>query len=117
LQMVSFGSYSVLVCGTFPQNLLGPLKMCSNNYTVAKPIFTLESRTDMYPVYERSAHLLVQRFLEASNEGRSVDIQTLFKRFTLDTFGEIGFGTYLIFYPGYCPILLTLTRVQNRLPD
>lgn len=61
--------------------------------TVAKPIFTLESRTDMYKVYYRSAELLANKFFEAEREGVSVDIQTLFKQFTLDTFGEIGFGT------------------------
>jgi len=59
---------------------------------MARPIFSLESRTGMYSVYQRSRNILISVLKKAAEQNKPVNIQTLFKRFTLDTFSEIGFG-------------------------
>jgi len=59
---------------------------------LAKPIFNLDARTDMFKAYHRSGDILIEKLREAAVSGETVDIQTVFKRFTLDTFSEIGFG-------------------------
>jgi len=60
---------------------------------LAKPIFSVESRKDMFDVYHKCGSLLVNILNEHHHNHQSVEIQQLFKRFTLDTFGQIGFGT------------------------
>eukprot|EP01124_Arcella_intermedia_P004640 TRINITY_DN1262_c0_g1_i6.p1 TRINITY_DN1262_c0_g1~~TRINITY_DN1262_c0_g1_i6.p1 ORF type:complete len:510 (+),score=150.74 TRINITY_DN1262_c0_g1_i6:54-1583(+) len=59
---------------------------------LAKPIFNLPSRTDMFETYHKAAKNLLKVLEEAAASGETIELQQLFKRFTLDTFGEIGFG-------------------------
>uniref|UniRef100_A0A6B2L318 Cytochrome P450 n=1 Tax=Arcella intermedia TaxID=1963864 RepID=A0A6B2L318_9EUKA len=60
---------------------------------LAKPIFSLTSRQDMFDVYHKCAHNLVELLEETARvKDNKVELQQLFKRFTLDTFCEIGFG-------------------------
>jgi len=59
---------------------------------LAHNIFTNKSRAEMFPVYEKCTENLFKVLDAACDSNIPVDIQTLFKQFTLDTFGEIGFG-------------------------
>jgi cytochrome P450 len=61
---------------------------------LATPVFKVSSLKKMIPIFARHTSKLVeilekQRKLDSH---RSLDIQELFKRLTLDTIGEIGFG-------------------------
>uniref|UniRef100_A0A6B2L364 Cytochrome P450 n=1 Tax=Arcella intermedia TaxID=1963864 RepID=A0A6B2L364_9EUKA len=59
---------------------------------LAKPIFHLPSRTDMFETYHKAASHLLQVLDLAVTSGETIELQQLFKRFTLDTFSQIGFG-------------------------
>jgi len=60
--------------------------------TLAHPIFTNQSRADMYPVYQKCVQDLFQVLDESIRSGTPLEIQDMMKRVTLDTFGIIGFG-------------------------
>uniref|UniRef100_A0A6B2L626 Cytochrome P450 n=1 Tax=Arcella intermedia TaxID=1963864 RepID=A0A6B2L626_9EUKA len=59
---------------------------------LAKPVFNLPSRTEMFGIYHKAGRDLLRVLEEAAGSGEVLELQQLFKRFTLDTFGEIGFG-------------------------
>eukprot|EP01125_Pyxidicula_operculata_P022351 TRINITY_DN908_c0_g1_i2.p1 TRINITY_DN908_c0_g1~~TRINITY_DN908_c0_g1_i2.p1 ORF type:complete len:485 (-),score=90.15 TRINITY_DN908_c0_g1_i2:822-2276(-) len=66
-----------------------------NQRRFAKPIFNNISRAQMIPIYIRHANILMKILnkKEYIKGHESVDIHLLFKRLTLDTIGEIGFGS------------------------
>uniref|UniRef100_A0A6B2L3D7 Cytochrome P450 n=1 Tax=Arcella intermedia TaxID=1963864 RepID=A0A6B2L3D7_9EUKA len=59
---------------------------------LARPIFGVGPRTEMFEVYHKCAKNLVSLLNEHYEKKKPIELQQLFKRFTLDTFGEIGFG-------------------------
>lgn len=65
---------------------------------LAKPMFSQLSLQSMVPIFNKHADILLKIFSEriSSDERKvEVDIQNLFKRYTLDTIGEIGFGVQI----------------------
>jgi len=60
--------------------------------TMARPIFNVETRKEMFKVYDKCGSVLIDILNEHHLKNEPLEIQQLFKRFTLDTFGEIGFG-------------------------
>eukprot|EP01095_Lingulamoeba_sp_RSL-Kostka_P000672 TRINITY_DN1094_c1_g1_i1.p1 TRINITY_DN1094_c1_g1~~TRINITY_DN1094_c1_g1_i1.p1 ORF type:complete len:490 (-),score=106.21 TRINITY_DN1094_c1_g1_i1:227-1696(-) len=59
---------------------------------LATPIFKVNSLQQMIPILEKHAQILVDVIKGNKKENKTFDVQELFKRFTLDTIGEIGFG-------------------------
>jgi len=55
-------------------------------------MFLLGSRSDMFKAYHHSGDILLNILSNAYERKTPIEIQALFKRFTLDTFGRIGFG-------------------------
>lgn len=59
---------------------------------LAKDFFSLDNRTAMFGIYTSCAHRLMKQFDIAMEKGVSIDVQDLFKRFTLETFCLVAFG-------------------------
>jgi len=59
---------------------------------LSKPLFHKSSRIQMVPIYQKHTRVLLDHFENALKNKQTVTIQDLFKRLTLDTFGEIGLG-------------------------
>jgi len=56
-------------------------------------MFTKNSLRDMIPPMEKKGDILVEQLAEAAASKTDVDVQELFYAYTLDSMGEIGFGT------------------------
>jgi hypothetical protein len=59
---------------------------------VAKDFFSLDNRTAMFAIYTSCAHKLMKQLDLAMAKGTSIELQDLFKRFTLETFCLVAFG-------------------------
>eukprot|EP01124_Arcella_intermedia_P020055 TRINITY_DN2747_c0_g1_i1.p1 TRINITY_DN2747_c0_g1~~TRINITY_DN2747_c0_g1_i1.p1 ORF type:complete len:496 (-),score=135.39 TRINITY_DN2747_c0_g1_i1:24-1511(-) len=80
--------YEVLGNGIFLSNG----ESWAHQRNLAKPIFSVSSRQEMFDVYHKCAKNLVAILNEEVKNKTTIELQQLFKRFTLDTFCEIGFG-------------------------
>jgi len=62
---------------------------------LAKPIFTIQSIKQMIPIFDKHGTVLMDIVSENAKTSTHFDMQDLFKRYTLDTIGEIGFGVQI----------------------
>lgn len=58
----------------------------------ARGLFTIQSISDYVPVFADKAVVLANLLEESARQRRPVDMQDFFLRYTLDSFGVIGFG-------------------------
>jgi len=58
----------------------------------ARPLFTKNSIGAMLPYFLKNAEVVTEILQEAADNNKTIDIQDLFFRFTLDSIGHIGFG-------------------------
>lgn len=62
---------------------------------LAKPIFTIQSIKQMIPIFDKHGTVLMDIIAASVTSGAPFEMQDLFKRYTLDTIGEIGFGVQI----------------------
>jgi len=61
----------------------------------ARPLFHKLVLRDMMPQFKENAHVVIDMLHEHVKSGEPIDIQDLYFRYTLDTFGKLGFGEEL----------------------
>lgn len=59
---------------------------------LSKPMFLQESRSEMFKEYLFCADRLFKKLDSTTNTDTAIDVQRLFKKYTLDTFSLIAFG-------------------------
>jgi len=57
----------------------------------AKPLFKKEKIADMTPIFVQNSNIVLE-ILGNTKKGEPVDMQNVFMRYTLDSFGKIAFG-------------------------
>jgi len=60
----------------------------------AKPLFKKESIIQMTPTFVQNGKVVLD-LIKQGDPNTAIDVQNLFMRYTLDSFGEIGFGVSL----------------------
>jgi len=82
---------------------------------IATPLFNIMSIDNMVPIFFKHANNLYKHFNESSHSQKSVNIQDLFKRLTLDAFSEIGFGVEINSLEQKTPFAEAFDFAQERI--
>ena len=60
--------------------------------SAARPYFTTKALEDYVPIFDEQAKIVVDLLAKAQEQGSAIDVQDVFFRYTLDSFGLMGFG-------------------------